>query len=534
MASRCTDAGSNRGEFDPNEAPKQNGGALDETRHSQEHLEPMARLNMKQAVTTAAMLLILVTPRSAPGQGTSAASWRDLTLADVGAAHGIIARNHPAAVVAAGDSAFRQRLETARAAAQGRARDVVSYEGWLATLRAFAVAFDDPHISLGPRLSLGTVRWPGFVVARRGDSTVVASRDTSDATLPAAGTALVSCDGVPIDQFSRERLGVFRGTWEVASQRVRNTPFLLVDDGNPFVTAPRACVAREGGRDREIPLRWRSVATTALQERLRDASPVGAAGFAVRRSGDGWWIGIQSLGGRVQEVLDSAAAHAAELRAAPWVVVDVRGNGGGNSEWGTRLAVLLVGQPRTNGAMAVGDRQLASGLCGTSWRASADVEQTLEGYIKDMGPRVGEASTNQWRRELDSIRVARQQGRELAPAPRSCVPATSIATRTLPPSLMNGRLVLLTDHACFSSCLMLAALFRAVGALHVGEGTDFSTRYMEVRGFPLPSGLGTFATLQKAAFGMSPRLGPFEPERSYTGRMDDTRGLEEWIARIVQ
>ena len=461
--------------------------------------------------------------------------WRDLTLADVAAAYSIIARNHPGAVAAAGDSAFRQTLEEARAHAVLRAGRVNSYEGWLATLRAFAVAFGDPLISLSPRLSLATVRWPGFVVARLGDATVVASRDTTDATLPAPGSILVSCDGVSADQYARTRLGVFRGTWDVASQRVRTTPFLLVDDGNPFLAPARECVVRENGAERRVELRWQSISPSALQERLRAAAPVGNAGFEVRRVGDGWWIGIQSLGGRVQSVLDTVQARSAEIRSAPWVVVDVRGNGGGNSEWANRLAIQLVGQERTSASLRAAERQFASSLCGTSWRASADVEQTIAGYIRDMGPRLGEASINQWRRELDSVRVARTQGRELAPEPRTCAPAAqNSGPVTLPAPLMKGKLVLLTDHACFSSCLMLAGLFRAVGAIHVGEGTDFSTRYMEVRGFQLPSGLATFATLQKAGFGMPMRLGPFEPEVPYPGRIDDTRAIEAWIATLVR
>lgn len=467
-------------------------------------------------------------------QTSSAAAWRDLTLADVEAAYSIIARNHPAAAVAAGDSAFRQTLARARAAAQGRAREVTTYEGWLATLRAFAVAFDDPHISLGPRLSPGTTRWPGFVVTRVGGATVVASRDSTDTSLPAPGAILVSCDGIAADQYARTRLGVFRGIWDVASQRVRNTPLLLVDDGNPFLPPASQCIVRENGADRTIELRWRSIQLIPLQERLREASPVGYAGFDVRRVGDGWWIGIQSLGGRVQAVLDTVVAHVAEIRSAPWVVVDVRGNGGGNSEWGNRLAIELVGQERTAASMRRAERTFESGMCGTSWRASADVEETLEGYIRDMGPRMGEASTNQWKRDLDSVRVARSQGRELAPQPRTCLPANeNNGDIALPAPLMKGKLILLTDHACFSSCLMLAGLFRAIGALHVGEGTDFSTRYMEVRGFPLPSGLGSFSTLQRAGFGLPMRLGPFEPEIPYPGRMDDSRAIEGWIQRIV-
>ena len=471
---------------------------------------------------------------AADGVARSNSAWRDLTLADVEAAHGIISRNHPAASTVAQDSAFRSALQRAHVAAQLRARQVSSYEGWLATLRAFAVAFDDPHISLQTRLSLGSVRWPGFVVARRGDSTIVSSRDTTDADTPAVGARLVSCDGVTTDQYSRARVGVFRGTWDVPSQRVRNTPFLLVDDGNPFLPAARECVVSENGRARTLTLRWRTIQSSALQERLRDASPVGAAGFDVRQVNEGWWIGLQSLSNRAQTVIDSVSAHVDAIRAAPWVVVDVRGNGGGNSEWARRLAVVLMGEARTDAAMRAGERSMTGPLCGSSWRASADVEQTLDGYIRDMGPRLGEASIAQWRREIDSIRVARRQGRELAPAPRACSPPGTSETASLPPSLLKGRLVLLTDHACFSSCLLLAPLFRLAGALHVGEGTDFSTRYMEVRGFPLPSGLATFATLQKAAFGMPARLGPFEPELPFAGRIDDTLALESWIARIVR
>ena len=482
----------------------------------------------------AATALSLLLPTGSAAQGSSAAAWRDLTLADVEAAHDIITRNHPAAVAIAGDSAFRRDLEAAYAAARVRAREVASYEGWLATLRAFAVAFGDPHISLQTRLTTSTVGWPGFVVARRGDSTIVASRDSSDQDLPPLGAELVSCDGVPADQFGRTRLGVFRGTWDVPSQRVRTTPFLLVDDGNPFLQPAKTCVVRDGGGNRSINIRWRSIATTALAERIRDASPVGSAGFEVRRSGPGWWIGIQSLGGSVAQVLDSVNAHVVEIRSAPYVVVDVRGNGGGNSEWARRLAVLLAGDARTAAAMRAAESEQDGTLCGVSWRASPDVEQTLEGYIRNMGPRLGDAAIAQWRRELDSIRVARKEGRDLAPAPRSCAPLAQRAeTVTLPASLMKGRLLLLTDHACFSSCLLLAGLFREIGVLHVGEGTDFSTRYMEVRGFPLPSGLGSFATLQKAAFGMPARLGPFGPERAYPGRMDDTKGLEEWVRRLV-
>ena len=91
--------------------------------------------------------------------------------------------------------------------------------------------------------------------------------------------------------------------------------------------------------------------------------------------------------------------------------------------------------------------------------------------------------------------------------------------------------MLLTDRACFSSCLMLTDLFRRVGAVHVGEATDASTRYMGVQEFVLPSGLRTFSVLQKVVVGLG-IFGPFEPAHTYPGAMDDEEAIRAWIAAL--
>ena len=96
---------------------------------------------------------------------------------------------------------------------------------------------------------------------------------------------------------------------------------------------------------------------------------------------------------------------------------------------------------------------------------------------------------------------------------------------------MKGRLVLVTDRACFSSCLIAADEFRRLGAVHAGEATDRSTRDMEVREIKLPSGLRTFSTLMKLALG-SGDYGPYSPHVPYPGSMDDTEALKAWVAAL--
>lgn len=90
------------------------------------------------------------------------------------------------------------------------------------------------------------------------------------------------------------------------------------------------------------------------------------------------------------------------------------------------------------------------------------------------------------------------------------------------------KVVVITDRHCFSSCLVTVDLFRKLGALHVGEATDASSRYMEVRTILLPSGLRDFSTLQKVAVGL-PDFGPYTPDIPYPGDMADDEGIKAWL-----
>jgi hypothetical protein len=82
---------------------------------------------------------------------------------------------------------------------------------------------------------------------------------------------------------------------------------------------------------------------------------------------------------------------------------------------------------------------------------------------------------------IRDARAARAQGKDFS-SPISCPghPATS-STATPPEPFMKGRLLLLTDNFCFSSCLVVTDDFRRLGAFHVGQTTDAATRFTEVR-----------------------------------------------------
>ena len=132
--------------------------------------------------------------------------WGQTTRDDVEAAYKLLRDNHPAAELH--DVAFQERLNKAHNAALGRARTVVSYQGYAAVLAGFAAGMGDKHIWSRPTFVVNLPRWTGIIVSKRGNSWLVSDTDEPRAAL--RGAALISCDGEEVEDLARKNLGGFR------------------------------------------------------------------------------------------------------------------------------------------------------------------------------------------------------------------------------------------------------------------------------------------------------------------------------------
>lgn len=475
--------------------------------------------------TALAALAALICATTAGAEAPPTRDWPALTLADVDAAHALLVENHPGAAPQMRDEAFRETLEAAWRLARERSSKVADYSGHAAVLRGFAGALGDRHLGWTPTEILPPVRYPGFWIVRRGADWAVIGQD--DPAAPPRGARLVSCDGRSPDQLALERLAKYRADPSIAAQMTRAAPWLLLDDGNPFAPAPRVCRFESGGVERDHGLVWRSLDRRELSARAGALYPRATAGFGVRTLPTGTvWIAMEQLNAEASKVVGDVRARWPELGSAPVVVVDLRGNGGGDSSIGDDLARLLYG------ADAVAATRRGKAGCTAVWRASAGNLKTLESYqvrFADRGPE----QITALRAETEAVRAAIAAGQPFNKAiDAACL--VDKAAATVQPSARPayaGKVVLITDGSCFSSCLLMVDRFRALGAVQAGQPTDAATWYMEVRSEPLPSGLGQFSVLGKAGLGAPRRLGPFAPGISFDGDMADTAALEAWIAK---
>lgn len=165
--------------------------------------------------------------------------------------------------------------------------------------------------------------------------------------------------------------------------------------------------------------------------------------------------------------------------------------------------------------------------CGVSWRASPGNQATLEIYrvrfaqsSPTLAAEVSEAA--------EQMKAALAAGRDFTtPIDPACLKDRD--DKAIKPVIAPGRVVILTDQACFSSCLIFVDRMRRLGAVQAGQPTREGNWYMEVRDEPLPSGLGGFRTMQKVAMEFPRKMGPYMPDMAYDGDIADTAALERWL-----
>jgi hypothetical protein len=467
------------------------------------------------------------TPAAAtPAAARSAAFWRASLRDDVEAAYRMLRDDHPGAAPEAGDRLFQRTLEEAHELAARSASQVDSFAGYAATLARFANAFGDKHVRSRPVLEAARPEWAGLIVSRRGARWIVADAEQGSAVGTLLNAQLVSCDGRTPDDWGAQILGQYRVDWSVDAQRIQAAPWLLINEGNPFVPRPASCVfAQTGAADRRVALDWRPVPRSVLAARMDKVSLFGAAGFGVRKVGSGFWIAVQELTDNAVPVVADVQARAGEIRAAPFLVLDLRGDGGGSSMFGDEIAAAILGDGYVKAV--VGEPVADCG--GEVIRVSEDNLRQLQMYRDVLGPKRSPEFIKTFDDLLKRAEAARAAGRGFT-GPLSC-PRKAKPPRPAP--AYRGTLFLVTDGVCFSSCLEVVSNWRDLGAIQLGQTTDADTHYSEVRDVPMPSGLSTFSTMMGIDLNSPAREGPFVPSQVYEGDIRDTPALEAWVSRIA-
>ncbi len=459
--------------------------------------------------------------------------WQATLRSDAQAFHDQIAEDHPGPYNRH-DPQFAQRNDAGLALALRRAAQVRDYPGYLWAMRGYVAGFDDGHVALDvQKPEPVALQWPGFLTGYDGAGRQVVRTVADGIALP-IGAVLEECDGVDAERLAARNVGAFRGRWQLASQRATQGGRLFVDARNPFITRPSHCTFRVAGKRQEVALAWRPMSDAELDTRFAATAPRARPAIGARALADGTrWYSISSFDGdpegatakALRPMIADMTRDRAAVVAAPRIVLDLRGNGGGSSEWSQQIARVIWGRA------AVDKVEVSSEA--VDWRASAGNLATLRGYKTAwQASPDGSPEAIAWAGKIaDGIAAARERGEPLW---RDATDATEPAKVNEPPvTPPAARVFVLTDWGCGSACLDAVDLWTALGATQVGQDTSADTLYMDVREKMLPSGVAQAVIPMKVYRGRKRGSNePVVPRFRYTGDMRDDAALARWVGAL--
>ena len=489
----------------------------------------------RMAFCTAAMMFLSAAPVWAlePAREWMAEprDWSATLKADVEAVGRILEDSHPG-LYDDRNPEFRPRAEAGLAEARLRAERTTDAGGWWWAMRGLIAGFDDGHVQIGLVPSGGLPsRWPGFLTVYRGGDQVVASRDEADGGAPPLGAKLIDCDGVDAATLAERRVGAFRGRWFLESQKVQNGDWMFMSAANPWIPEMAECRFNAEGQPRTYRLNWRSISTEDMGARRTALAQRAFPDFGLKTLDDGGqWLSMPSFNAdpssdaykALTALLAEAGEKQAALRSAPYVVLDLRGNGGGSSHWSVRLADTLWGM---DWLFAHRLPEIES----VDWRASEANIAEVQAFRDQLAAADGDARMLAWADgAMAGMRGALASGQPLWRDMNE--PGEESEPTTAPVNPMEGRIYVLTDPSCGSACLDAVDLWKAAGAIQIGRETSADTLYMELREAALPSGLAKVWIPMKVYRGRARGNNePQVPAHVFDGDLKDEAALQAWV-----
>lgn len=491
-------------------------------------------------------LVPLPEPEAAtPAKPATPEAWRKAAETDLAAIKRLL-QDHTPIPFDAENPDHGRWLEEGYGKAQTLAAQAQDEHGHFFALAFYVNGFQDPHIAFGLSNDRPDPLWPGFIAAKKGANAVVVYRDPSAPDAPDIGATITGCDGMSLDDFAANRILPFSGNAKIALSQRQTTGRAFLDRRNPFAARAKSCVFETPEGPRNVELLWREVpkdkaANTAWFDTFRDSFAGPTAEWGVTEPAPGvTWIGVPTFSSgedtapKLQKLIADVEAKAVAMRQGRAIVIDTRGNGGGNTFWSQRLTNAIF-PPET-----VKGWSKASGQGAADWRASEGNarywRQTSQDYAKEFGPVTLESlgalylAGAIWAHKDDKPPIWRFPW-DGEPGPTGGLTLKRPKSGAPP---FPAKVYFLSNGSCGSTCLNFADEILMIPSVKlIGSATHADSAYMEVRDEALPSGLARLTFPQKVWRGMGRgNLEAYQPDAAYDGPWDDN-SVRAWTLALI-
>lgn len=425
----------------------------------------------------------------APSLPQTPVEWRAAAEADIAYAVAQTRENHPGPHDPLNPS-FAENLTKAAAEATRLAGRIDNAAGYRAVIARFNTLIGDGHAGMGASFqsAASNDRWPGFVTVWRGDGLRVYASEPGG---PPVGARAVSCDGTPVKTLIERNVFAFNGRIAEAGHWWIYSRGLFVDRRNPFVTPPTRCVFEAPGGSRStVTLGWKPLDATF--EAWRNASYNGdelPVGLSTPRPGL-LWVAMPTFQpdepqrAAYRAMAEDLKTNRAQIDQARAIVLDLRHNQGGSSEWSYNIATALWGEAAVRQRM-----QRAFAKVEIWWRASPANAAYVAEAAKGMRAEGRIETADEWDKLGSTLAESAAKG-DLFYVQKNDEEAQAAVAAVVPEaSSIKAPVFVIVPGQCASACLDALDVFTQFDVTLVGAPSSADSTYMEVRAQATPSGL---------------------------------------------
>lgn len=454
------------------------------------------------------------------------AAWVDRAERDLAAVHQLIASAHPGTIDKQ-NSGFTAWTEQGYRQARQLALRVNSARDAQAVLGFYISGFKDGHVGVY-HPGKGQSSWAGFLADMRGERFVVTHvAQAWPVPLPPIDSEVLSCDGkaargVLADEISPyiDRRLNLKSTWHHLASH------LTVDDASfPVLARKRAghcLIVLPNGVQQDFALSWQED-RGQLKGLLTQPQPRQGV---TNLGGGRYWVHASNFAPSADEnaALESMLDQLRHMDDAKLIVLDTRGNRGGNSLVGARILSALWGEPFV-------ERLGRSSHSYAMWRVSPLALATLSSALTSIESDYGKHSdpykfVSGMRDSMSAALVNKDDWLRQADTPSLDQHHAKVTDQ----ETFKGQLVLVTDSYCASACLDFADAVLAVpGVTHFGLSTSADTLYIDIGSQVLPSGAQFWLPLKVWRGRARGNNQGYDPQYVFDGDINDTPAVQKWV-----
>ncbi|MDO8343244.1 MAG: S41 family peptidase [Cellvibrio sp.] len=413
-----------------------------------------------------------------------------------------------------------------------------------AVLRFYMAGYQDSHLNGNldkrpfSKLDARKDLWTGWLLKATNTGYEVTYRKEGDA-YPPKHAKLISCDGQAIDELLQKHYApYFDIRWQILGARDTAAKALTQDRSfTGVLNRPELtnCDFLVNNASKTYRLVWTPISkdeSTAIaiksdhQYRLPSASELAPGKL---------WIRASDFGLYTPEAAQHQKALLERLESIKdkeWVILDTRGNRGGNSLHGFQILSRLLDDDNKEYLNIKHEQKSpnanpqfrASWSLYWYWSHQLEKIKNTQGENSEQGKNISQLLT-----KLKTV-LENSETHFYQVEPQS---ENTSQPKDAKPWQSNIKLVLITDKVCVSACLDLVDMVKLIpNTLHLGEPTDADTVYTEIARMQsqyLKETFNFMVPVKKWNKRLREDNQPYIPDVAYEGDMNDDAALQQWV-----